>query len=234
MRAMAGTAVAAGVFILILVVAATMLSVTFATRGAMATNKPVIEVLHFVGAKNGFIAGHFQRHFLMLGCKAARSAAASRSLLFALAGVFSRWFAGTAGGRTDVGTVRLVRDRDRRLCGRAGADRADRGGHRADLAPHGQPHAGGDRLMLAGLARWIGFLTMRPSRRALVLLVCGFFWFVPADPDRRGAARPQGRRHRGADRRRRAHPRRDRIAGGRARQAPADQRRLPHHPRHAR
>ena len=35
--------------------------------GAMATNKPVIEVLHFVGAKNGFIAGHFQRHFLLLG-----------------------------------------------------------------------------------------------------------------------------------------------------------------------
>ena len=67
MRAMAGTAVAAGVGVLILVIAATMLSVTFATRGAMATNKPVIEVLHFVGAKNGFIAGHFQRHFLMLG-----------------------------------------------------------------------------------------------------------------------------------------------------------------------
>ena len=67
MRAMAGTAVAAGVGILILVIAATMLSVTFATRGAMATNKPVIEVLHFVGAKNGFIAGHFQRHFLLLG-----------------------------------------------------------------------------------------------------------------------------------------------------------------------
>ena len=53
--------VAGGLVILILVVAATMLSVTFATRGAMATNKPVIEVLHFVGAKNGFIAGHFQR-----------------------------------------------------------------------------------------------------------------------------------------------------------------------------
>ena len=67
MRAMASTAVAAGVGILILMLAATMLSVTFATRGAMATNRPVIEVLHFIGAKNGFIAGHFQRHFLMLG-----------------------------------------------------------------------------------------------------------------------------------------------------------------------
>ena len=67
MRAMAGSAVAAGVGVLVLMIAATMLSVTFATRGAMATNRPVIEVLHFVGAKNGFIAGHFQRHFLLLG-----------------------------------------------------------------------------------------------------------------------------------------------------------------------
>ena len=67
MRAMAGTAIAGGVCILILMFAATVLSVTFATRGAMATNKAVIEVLHFVGAKNGFIARHFQHHFLVLG-----------------------------------------------------------------------------------------------------------------------------------------------------------------------
>ena len=51
----------------LLVLIATMLSVTFATRGAMATNRPVIEVLHFIGAKDSFIAGHIQRHFLVLG-----------------------------------------------------------------------------------------------------------------------------------------------------------------------
>jgi cell division transport system permease protein len=96
MRAMAGTAVAAGVFILILVVAATMLSVTFATRGAMATNKPVIEVLHFVGAKNGFIAGHFQRHFLLLGLQGGALGGGIAILLFAFAGAMSRWFAGSA------------------------------------------------------------------------------------------------------------------------------------------
>jgi len=97
MRAMAGTAVGAGVFILILVVAATMLSVTFATRGAMATNKPVIEVLHFVGAKNGYIAGHFQRHFLLLGLQGGAVGGGAAILLFALAGVVSGWFAGSAG-----------------------------------------------------------------------------------------------------------------------------------------
>jgi len=97
MRTMAGSAVAAGVGILILVIAATMLSVTFATRGAMATNKPVIEVLHFVGAKNGFIAGRFQRHFLLLGLQGGAIGGGIAILLFALAGAISSWFAGTAG-----------------------------------------------------------------------------------------------------------------------------------------
>jgi cell division transport system permease protein len=97
MRTMAGTAVAAGVAILLLVIAATMLSVTFATRGAMATNKPVIEVLHFVGAKNGFIAGRFQRHFLLLGLQGGAIGGGIAIVLFALAGAISGWFAGSAG-----------------------------------------------------------------------------------------------------------------------------------------
>jgi len=98
MRTMAGTAVAAGVAILLLMIAATMLSVTFATRGAMATNKPVIEVLHFVGAKNGFIAGRFQRHFLLLGLQGGAIGGGAAIVLFALAGAISGWFAGSAGG----------------------------------------------------------------------------------------------------------------------------------------
>jgi cell division transport system permease protein len=98
MRTMAGTAVAAGVGILILMIAATVLSVTFATRGAMATNKTVIEVLHFVGAKNGFIAGHFQRHFLLLGLQGGGIGGGAAIALFALAGGIGQWFAGTAGG----------------------------------------------------------------------------------------------------------------------------------------
>ena len=98
MRTMASTAVAAGVVILILMIAATVLSVTFATRGAMATNKTVIEVLHFVGAKNGFIAGHFQRHFLLLGLQGGSIGGGAAIVLFALAGGISRWFTGTAGG----------------------------------------------------------------------------------------------------------------------------------------
>jgi cell division transport system permease protein len=98
MRAMAGTAIAGGIAILALMIAATMLSVTFATRGAMATNKPVIEVLHFVGARNRFIAGHFQRHFLQLGLRGGAIGGGAAVVLFALAGAASRWFSGTPAG----------------------------------------------------------------------------------------------------------------------------------------
>jgi len=58
----------------------------------------VIEVLHFVGAKNGFIARHFQHHFLMLGLQGGAIGGGAAIILFALAGVLSRWFAGTAAG----------------------------------------------------------------------------------------------------------------------------------------
>ncbi len=98
MRAMTATAIAVGIGILILMLAATVLSVTFATRGAMATNKIVIEVLHFVGAKNGFIAGHFQRHFLLLGLQGGALGGGAAILLFLLANLVSRWSAGSASG----------------------------------------------------------------------------------------------------------------------------------------
>lgn len=98
MRTMSGTAVGAGVTVLLLMLAATMLSVSFATRGAMATNKTVIEVLHFVGAKNAFIAKHFQTHFLLLGLQGGAIGGAAAMALFALASLISGWFGGSAVG----------------------------------------------------------------------------------------------------------------------------------------
>jgi cell division transport system permease protein len=67
MRAVAGAVVAGGLGVLLLVLTATVLSVSFATRAAMATNRTVIEVLHLIGAKDKFIARHFQQYFLRLG-----------------------------------------------------------------------------------------------------------------------------------------------------------------------
>lgn len=56
-----------GIVLVGLVGLATILSVVFATRAAVATNRSVVEVLHFVGARDGFIAAQFQRHFLKIG-----------------------------------------------------------------------------------------------------------------------------------------------------------------------
>ena len=87
-----------GIGVLVLVIAATMLSVTFATRAAMATNRPVIEVLHFIGAKNSFIAGHFQRHFLRLGLRGGAIGGGGAIALFALAELCGPLVARHAGG----------------------------------------------------------------------------------------------------------------------------------------
>jgi cell division transport system permease protein len=98
MRTMAGTAVAGGVAILLLVLAVTMLSVSFATRGAMATNRPIIEVLHYVGATDSFIGTQFRRHFLLLGFKGGAIGGGAAMLLFGLASALSNWLAGTPSG----------------------------------------------------------------------------------------------------------------------------------------
>jgi cell division transport system permease protein len=98
MRAMAGTAIVTCIGVLGLVWAATVLSVTFATRGAMATNRPIIEVLHYVGATDGFVSGQFQRHFLLLGFRGGAIGGGGAILLFAIIEAANVWVAGTAGG----------------------------------------------------------------------------------------------------------------------------------------
>lgn len=92
MRAMSGTLVAVGVGVLGLVFTATTLSVAFATRGAIATNRPIVEVLHFVGARDGFIAGEFQRHFLVLGLQGGLIGGGAAIAVFALANFLTDWF----------------------------------------------------------------------------------------------------------------------------------------------
>jgi cell division transport system permease protein len=62
----------------------------------MATNRPVIEVMHFIGARNGFIAAHFQRHFLILGLQGGLIGGGAAILLFLAAHGLSVWLAGTA------------------------------------------------------------------------------------------------------------------------------------------
>jgi cell division transport system permease protein len=98
MRSIANVSVFAGVGILILMLAATVLSVAFATRGAMATNRPIVEVLHFIGARGAYIATQFQRHFLTLGLQGGLIGGGLAMLVFAIAGIAADLSLGTAGG----------------------------------------------------------------------------------------------------------------------------------------
>jgi cell division transport system permease protein len=98
MRTMAGTAVIGCIAVLGLVLAVTVLSVTFATRGTMATNRPIVEVLHYVGATDSFVAGQFQRHFLLLGFRGGALGGGAAMLMFGIVETANSWLAGTAGG----------------------------------------------------------------------------------------------------------------------------------------
>jgi cell division transport system permease protein len=71
-----------GLAILALVAAATTAIIVSATRSAMASNREIVEVLHFVGATDRFISREFEKHFLRLGIKAGIVGATLAMLVF--------------------------------------------------------------------------------------------------------------------------------------------------------
>lgn len=71
-----------GIAIFLLVAAATTAVIVSATKSAMASNKDIVEVLHFVGATDKFIAREFERHFLRLGIKAGIVGAVASMFVF--------------------------------------------------------------------------------------------------------------------------------------------------------
>ncbi|AVO47732.1 ABC transporter permease [Phreatobacter cathodiphilus] len=98
LRAMARAVIVVGLVIVALMVAATGLSVVFATRAAVETNRPVVEVLHFVGARDAFIAGEFQRHFLWLALKGSLAGGLAALGAIMLSGLIAGRWRATAGG----------------------------------------------------------------------------------------------------------------------------------------
>jgi cell division transport system permease protein len=98
MRSMTGATVIAGIGILALVIVATIISVSFATRGAMAANRPIVEVLHFVGAGDRYIANRFLRHFLRLGLEGGVIGGGVAMLAFGFSESIAGWFSGTPVG----------------------------------------------------------------------------------------------------------------------------------------
>src|SRR5437764_726401 len=71
-----------GLAILLLVGAATTAIIVSATKSAMAANREIVEVLHFVGATDRFIAREFERHFLRLGVRAGIVGALRATFVF--------------------------------------------------------------------------------------------------------------------------------------------------------
>lgn len=87
LNVMAGTIVASGLLVLALIVAATVLAIIFATRGTMASNREIVDVLHFIGASNSFIAGEFQGRFLTIGFRGGIFGGLGALVFFFLIGV---------------------------------------------------------------------------------------------------------------------------------------------------
>jgi len=100
------SAALAGLAVLSLVAAATIAVIVSATRSAMASNREIIEVLHFVGANERFISREFERHFLGLGVRAGLMGAAAAAIAFMLLPFMIRMLGG--GTVTAAETQRLI------------------------------------------------------------------------------------------------------------------------------
>jgi len=97
LNTMAGAIVVSGLLVLALIVVATVLAIIFATRGTMATNREIVDVLHFIGASNSFIAGEFQGRFLLIGFRGG--------IVGGLAAIVFFLAIGIAAGSAGIGNV---------------------------------------------------------------------------------------------------------------------------------
>ncbi|MEP0519020.1 MAG: ABC transporter permease [Hyphomicrobiales bacterium] len=98
LKRIANVTIATGIGIFLLVLAATCLSVIFATRGAMAGNQVVISVLHFVGALNRYIAREFQGRFLLIGLQGGLVGCFAATVFFVVGGMLLGFLEGPSGG----------------------------------------------------------------------------------------------------------------------------------------
>ena len=103
LASMAHTTVVIGVAIFVLVLTAMLFAVAFATRGAMAGNQEIIEILHFVGAADGFISRQFQMHFFRLGLRGGAIGGGVAIVFFLIGGhTLGAWRATASGEQIEA------------------------------------------------------------------------------------------------------------------------------------
>lgn len=85
-----------GIAVLVLVGAATTAIIVSATKSAMSSNREIVEVLHFVGATDTFIAREFEKHFLALGIRAGLFGAGAAAAVFLLMPLITQLVGGNA------------------------------------------------------------------------------------------------------------------------------------------
>lgn len=101
-RAVTRSMALGGLAILVLVGAATTAIIVSATRSSMASNREIVEVLHFVGATDRFIAREFEKHFLNLGIRAGLVGAGCAMLVFFLMPTIMQLLGGGQVGATEL------------------------------------------------------------------------------------------------------------------------------------
>jgi cell division transport system permease protein len=143
---MANTLVVLGIGVTILVLAATGLAVVFATSGAMSGNREIVEVLHFVGASDDYIAREFQRHFLQLGLKGGLIGGACAGHFLHCGRRLVVELRGDARRKPDRGAVRHHRARHRGVHRHRRHRRGGRRCHGGGVTGDSAPDLAGDRL----------------------------------------------------------------------------------------
>ena len=95
---MASAVVTLAAALFALMIVAMGAAIGFATHGAVAGNREIVEVLHLVGASNVFIAREFEIHFRRLGFRGATIGGLAAIAFFATASLLSLWWAHSPGG----------------------------------------------------------------------------------------------------------------------------------------
>ncbi len=98
LSAMAGTVVLVAIIIVVLVLTAAALAIATTTRGAVASDREILDVLHFVGADDKFIAREYEARFFKMGLRGGLLGSIAAVLFIGGAGLLSSWWRASPGG----------------------------------------------------------------------------------------------------------------------------------------